>query len=181
MCSLLSHKQVVAGLGLLLVGCLQPPLSAPSSLHSVPSELPGGCTPVSYQVRPALPAPRPIPSDSCVLPVEYRQPGTASSSSYSLRPSLPSVVPAPQCSYAADYRWLVGCLQQDPISQRWRVRFASPEAGEKHGGELDLLQPGPMHGFASGQFVRVEGELVDPLPLEIKPAYRVHSLQRLPR
>ena len=84
------------------------------------------------------------------------------------------------CSHASDYRWLVGCLHYDGERRRWTVRYGE-EDGDRHGGSLELVNPGPMSGFMAGQMVRVEGELVDPAPLEIKPGYRVGSLQVLRR
>jgi hypothetical protein len=84
-------------------------------------------------------------------------------------------------AHAADYGWLVGCLIHDREHDRWLVRYADPGSPDRHDGTLELLGAGPMAGFWPGQLVRVEGELVDPDPLQIKPAYRVRSLQVLRR
>jgi hypothetical protein len=58
---------------------------------------------------------------------------------------------------------------------RWEVCYA----GEKdhYGGVVILFRPGEMTAFHPGQVVRVAGDLLDPEPHEIKPGYRVRSLQ----
>jgi hypothetical protein len=83
----------------------------------------------------------------------------------------------PAFTHAADYRWLVGCLLARSGRDGWCVRYAAPDGSDPHGGILTLVAPGPMEGFHPGEVVRVEGELVDPLPHEIKPAFRVHAIQ----
>jgi hypothetical protein len=75
----------------------------------------------------------------------------------------------------------VGGLQHDEGKDRWMVRYADPGAGDRYDGMLELFCTGPMNGFRPGQLVRVEGELIDPAPMEIKPAFRVRSLQVLRR
>jgi hypothetical protein len=80
-------------------------------------------------------------------------------------------------SHGADYCWLIGCLEYDPTHQLWSVRYAHWSEPDRYGGQLELVSPGPMTGFRPGRMVRVEGELVDPAPLQTKPAYRVHSIQ----
>jgi hypothetical protein len=82
-------------------------------------------------------------------------------------------------THAADYRWLVGCLQHDPEHDSWSVRYGLPGEPDLYDGLLDLVNSGPMTGFQAGRMVHVEGELVDPAPLEIKPVYRILSLQVL--
>jgi hypothetical protein len=83
--------------------------------------------------------------------------------------------------HAGDYRWLLGTLQRDEARGCWMVHYAGGTEADHYAGWLELIHPGPMTGFRCGQLVRVEGELVDPAPHEIRPAYRVHSLQVLDR
>jgi hypothetical protein len=99
-------------------------------------------------------------------------------------PQLVAAVPRPlelprrfESGYAADYGWLVGHLQFDRTHDRWTVRYAERDSVDRYGGEIELVHTGPMAGFHPGQRVRVEGDLVDPAPMEIRPAYRVRSLQ----
>jgi hypothetical protein len=72
-------------------------------------------------------------------------------------------------------------LQQEPGSTAWSVRYAAADDLDRYQGSLTLVGPDPQAGFHAGQFVRVEGELIDPAPHEIKPAYRVRAMQSLRR
>jgi hypothetical protein len=108
-------------------------------------------------------------------PVFLERPGAARASG----PDRP--VQSPPLGHAADYRWLVGCLEHDPENDQWHVRYADPGEPDRYGGLLELVSPGLMAGFRAGRLVRVEGELVDPAPLQIKPGYRVRSIQELRR
>jgi len=83
-------------------------------------------------------------------------------------------------AHAPDHRWLLGALIYEVRQKRWSVRYTNPGEPDVYGGVLELLDTGPMTGFNSGQLVRVEGELVDPKPHQIKPAFRVLSLRALP-
>jgi hypothetical protein len=96
-------------------------------------------------------------------------------------PLPPPDLSRPLGEHAADYAWLVGCLSHDRDRGTWSVRYADPGEPDRYGGILDLVGPGPMTGLYPGQLVRVHGELVDPVPLEINPAYRVRAIQVLPR
>jgi hypothetical protein len=84
-------------------------------------------------------------------------------------------------THAANYSWLVGCLQYDIAHDVWSVCYADRGDPDRFGGQLALVNPGPMIGFQPGRLVRVEGELIDPAPLETRPAYRAHSIQVLRR
>jgi hypothetical protein len=101
------------------------------------------------------------------------------------RPVPPAVsVPAveagthPAFAHAADYSWLVGYLQRSPRGDAWSVRYAAAE-DDRHGGCLMLVGPEVPAGCRAGLLVRVEGQLVDPAPHEIKPAYRARTVQVL--
>ncbi len=186
-------------------GCQHPRPMAVSRCDT----LPGGQTPWSYQMRPAeegrteavaLP-----PMRRPLLPVQYERveaqrpvvsavawqstPASTWTSSAPVQlvsPQLVAAVARPielpgriECAYAADYGWLVGDLQHDRGHGRWSVRYAGRDSVDRYGGEIELVHTGPMGGFHAGQRVRVEGDLVDPAPMEIRPAYRVRSLQVL--
>jgi hypothetical protein len=81
--------------------------------------------------------------------------------------------------HAPDYRWLVGRLQYVHVRDAWRLRFASAEDDDRHGGTVTLVETGPMIGFQTGQLVRIEGQLVDPSSRQPSPPYRVQSIQLL--
>jgi hypothetical protein len=82
-------------------------------------------------------------------------------------------------SHAGDYHWLTGILTQEAQTGTWSIRYATPEEKDHHGGVMDLLSNGPMTGFYPGQMVRVEGELVDPKPFQIRAAYLARSIEAL--
>jgi hypothetical protein len=83
--------------------------------------------------------------------------------------------------HAGDFHWLLGSLQYDESRRCWIVHYGDEPEKDEYGGWLELINPGTMTGFRKGQLVRVEGELIDPAPHEIRPAYRVHSLQVIRR
>jgi hypothetical protein len=143
-----------------LVGCQHVPPNA---------GLGGGVVPASYAVRPAE------RSDASVV-LTTRPAAAFRPVSYVPRSSRPEPVPL---GHAADYRWIVGVLAHD--GGVWSIRYGGSGDLDRHGGALELLNTGPMDGFWPGRLVRVEGELVDPAPLEVRPAYRVRALHLLAR
>jgi hypothetical protein len=202
---------LTAGLVVLGSGCQnvdsRPPrnsVSAPPSREPENQELPGGSTPTSYRVRPAIPATnlpvvvvptlQPIPvvklPEKAIASANW-QPPVPEKPKLQTPPQLeppvpacrraPTVRTAQQPGHAADYAWLVGCLQHDDKRNRWRVQYAGIDEQDRYGGSLELVNPGPMSGYQNGQMVRVEGDLVDPAPLEITPAYRVLAIQAVQR
>ena len=174
-----------------------------------PDDLPGGEAPASYHLRPAEDGAITVPVPParvrtgqarhrrpCLPPAERTVVAALEWTALSApvgppvacleRPSgartadLPAVFSGcPSLAHAGDHRWLVGFLLHDPAHDRWSVRYASPGEPDLYGGYLQLVNTGPMDGFNVGRLVRVEGELVDPAPLEIKPAFRVRSIQLL--
>ncbi|MFO0879346.1 MAG: hypothetical protein U0840_18525 [Gemmataceae bacterium] len=147
--------------------------------------LPGGVEPNSLAVQVAQ-APGPEPQAE-MAPVAYverrpsrkrRRPAPPPTEAIQMAHSA-SPAPAPEC--APDHQWLVGVLRFDAQRGRWFVRYASPGMTDRFGGELELLRTEPMLGFQPGQVVRVEGQLIDPAPLEILPAYEVRSMQLVTR
>lgn len=147
--------------------------------------LPGGEEPVSFAMRNAS-VPRADEARSGVVTVSYeeRRPTRRRkrSETFAQLREAPATLPeGVRMAYAADHRWLVGPLSQDPVKGCWRLRYAAADAGDRYGGELELLRVGAESGLRVGQVVRVEGRLVDPAPHEIKPAYEVRSLESLAR
>jgi len=168
----------------------RPAQPAPAAAKAAAAALPGGVVPTSYRVVAPTPAsPIPLAAAEVAPPARPEPPAVIQASSrpaaavtdYSQRAAPLPVLPPPPCGCAPGHRWLVGRLEHDPGRDRWWVRYAHPGAGDVYGGVLELFRTGPMEGFRPGQQVRVEGELIDPAPYEIKPGYRVHSLQALSR
>src|SRR5262249_25682671 len=148
----------------------QPAARAPD-----PPALPGGLLPASYRVRPAVSATAEVRQKPTTL--QPPQPHLLPVSGVSPRLIVPTPLPELPFACAVDYQWLVGPLYNDAQRDRWRACYSDGSLPDRYGGVLELVGTGPMNGFYSGQFVRVEGELIDPAPLETKPAYHVRALQ----
>lgn len=128
-----------------------------------PAGLGGGVVPATYVVRRAEPGTAPVQVPPAVRRTTY------------IAPPRHWHIPEPiTTGHAADYRWVVGQLVQERGA--WHVRYGGPNMTDRHGGVLQLLDVGPTVGFHPGQTVRVEGDLVDPAPYEIRPAYRVRMM-----
>jgi hypothetical protein len=108
------------------------------------------------------------------------------------RAEVPQVVPAgmhspepepmlSQDSYghAPDYGWLKGELEYLRARDVWRLRYALADQEDRHGGTVLLVADSLPPGCKSGQFVRVEGQLVNPESDEARPPYWVRTLQVL--
>jgi hypothetical protein len=104
--------------------------------------------------------------------------------------TLPSVaptaepVPAAPAPYTSagyhhnpDYTILVGELFHNARQDTWRLRFAGIDVEDRYGGCVTLANVGrEMADFKHGQYVRVEGAVVDPESREVSPAYRVRDI-----
>jgi hypothetical protein len=156
-------------LGLLSAGCQRSVQRCPCG-----DCLAVGSRAVNVLVEPPPPpvavetAPAPSPEQPALPP----EPGA-------VPPPAPkrTTLPSAHSRHAPDYSWLLGELQYAHVRGAWCVHYAPPDEDDPHGGTVTLVDPGPMTGFRSGQFVRVEGSLVDPASLEPSPAYRVRSIQ----
>jgi hypothetical protein len=93
------------------------------------------------------------------------------------RRSFADITAAPCFAHAGDYTWLSGELQYVYARNVWTVRFASVDEEDRYGGSVTLQPFGPMTEYKSGQYVRVEGQLVDAESHEPSPLYRVRSIQ----
>lgn len=93
-------------------------------------------------------------------------------------PAANSSAPAPQYFNSPDYSILFGVLDYNPRRGTWRLRYADAGDEDRYGGSVTLDGVGrQMAGYASGQFVRVEGNLVDPESHDPSPAYRVKDMR----
>lgn len=188
-----------AGAVVSLAGCLHVPTVTPT-------ELPGGVTPHSFRMRPALPGDQPIapprtaPPQSTQVVATITAPRPVAPLPQEPRP-LPAIVqtaavlPSPRPVPAASTGPIVlAAYRPEPATPkaghagdlRWLVGELTRnrgrwgvrfgEANDRHGGHLVLLDPGHMDGLRPGQLVRVEGALVEPGPHEVEPSYRVRAL-----
>jgi hypothetical protein len=86
--------------------------------------------------------------------------------------------PSPQYYNSPDYSILFGVLDYNARRGTWRLRFADAGDEDRYGGSVTLDGIGrQMEGYVSGQFVRVEGGLVDPESHDASPAYRVKEMR----
>jgi hypothetical protein len=98
------------------------------------------------------------------------------------KPATP--VPAPAAPYVgagyhhnAGYTSLVGELYYNPRQNTWRLRYAGVDEEDRYGGSVTLDSVGrEMSLFKPGQYVRVDGALVNPQSREVSPAFRVRDI-----
>jgi hypothetical protein len=155
---------------------------------------PGGSLPT----RVALPAPTPTPVSlpatvpvptAASAPVAVATPVITSGPVATATPapthlhetrvaSAPSEQTAPKYYNSPDYSILFGVLDFNARRGIWRLRYADAGDEDRYGGCVTLDGVGrQMDGYASGQFVRVEGALSDAESKAINPAYRVKDMR----
>jgi hypothetical protein len=79
--------------------------------------------------------------------------------------------------HSADYGTLVGELHYNPRQNTWRLRYASIDEEDKYGGSVTLNNVGrEMADFKTGQYVRIEGSVVNKESREVSPAYTVRDI-----
>jgi hypothetical protein len=93
-------------------------------------------------------------------------------------PAAPSSSASPQYYNSPDYSILFGVLDYNARRGTWRLRYADAGDEDRYGGSVTLDGIGrQMDGYASGDFVRVEGGLANPESTEASPAYRVKEMR----
>jgi hypothetical protein len=95
------------------------------------------------------------------------------------RPILPQGIRPGTIGHGDNYAWLLGRVYKQRGG--WMIRYAPPGSPDRHEGIMELLFPDPMDHLKEGMLVRVEGDVLDPAPLEIQPAYRVRQWKILSR
>lgn len=93
----------------------------------------------------------------------------------------PVKAPAPYTGagyyHSADYATLVGELHHNPRQNSWRLRYASVDEEDRYGGSVTLHNVGrEMSGFKTGQYVRIEGAVVDKDSRAVSPNYTVRDI-----
>jgi hypothetical protein len=79
--------------------------------------------------------------------------------------------------HSADYGTLVGELHHNPRQNTWRLRYAKVDEEDRYGGSVTLHNVGrEMADFKTGQYVRIEGSVVNKESREVSPAYTVRDI-----
>jgi hypothetical protein len=79
--------------------------------------------------------------------------------------------------HSADYGTLVGELHHNPRLNSWRLRYASIDEEDRYGGSVTLQNVGrEMADFKTGQYVRIEGAVLNKESREVSPAYSVRDI-----
>lgn len=82
------------------------------------------------------------------------------------------------------YRWLRGVVDYDPAKKDWQIIYGlSPEASDKFGGSLTLLDEGRLADFQNDDVVLVEGRIDPDAGRDVlgKPLYRVTRAELIGR
>lgn len=95
------------------------------------------------------------------------------------RRSFADITAKPCYDHDPDYRWLQGELQFMHVRNAWRLRYASVDEEDRYGGSVTLTEVGTMAEYSNGQFVRVEGCIVNAESKDPSPEYRVTSIKPL--
>jgi hypothetical protein len=79
--------------------------------------------------------------------------------------------------HSADYGTLVGELHYNPRQNTWRLRYAKIDEEDRYGGSVTLHNVGrEMADFKTGQYVRIEGAVVEKESREVSPKYTVRDI-----
>jgi hypothetical protein len=94
------------------------------------------------------------------------------------RRSFVDLTAAPCFGHAPDYRWVSGQVEHSQIRKEWRLRYTSADETDHYGGRLVLVENEHVGYLSDGQYVRVEGHLVDPnTPPGCPGVYRVEAFR----
>jgi len=114
-------------------------------------------------VEPPKPPPGPdgfAPAPLIAPPEPERSTAVAKPQASVVKP-LP-VKPGERFGHAPDYKWVTGVLDYHQKGGFWTLRFADSGDDDPWGGKVRLLADDHLTGFASGDVVYVEGELLAP-------------------
>jgi hypothetical protein len=82
---------------------------------------------------------------------------------------------SPAFGRAEDYHWLMGQVEYSRLGQGWR--YGAPGEDDPHGGSVTLTGDRRLRALKDGQYVKVEGSLLNPFDKGRAPAYRVEAFQ----
>jgi hypothetical protein len=133
------------------------------------------------QVQPAAatedkPSPTPTPAPKAPWETSVASPMTPSTTPEEIRPASPNAA-NPNYGHADDYSWVMGQLQYSRIHNTWRLRYAPLDETDPYGGSVTLADDLRNAGFHDGQFVRIDGRLIDANGRSIAPTYEVDSIR----
>jgi hypothetical protein len=166
------------------------PVAVPSAKPVVAPTIMATSAPVAAPVTTPSPTQTPvavpiITTGAAVTPTAAATPSvvtapavTTATSTTAPTASAPQEGAAPQYYNSPDYSILFGVLDYNARRGIWRLRFADAGDEDRYGGcvTLDGVSR-QMDGYTSGQFVRVEGALVDSSSRAISPDYRVKAMR----
>jgi hypothetical protein len=143
------------------------PTNIPAAPRTIPDSTPAGVLPETYLYRPAD---RSRVTEPLVRLAAPRRRSSALQT-VSHRVAAPTAPREGTIGHGDDYRWLLGRIYRQ--REGWMIRYAPPGSPDRHDGNMELLFPEPMDHLKEGTLLRVEGDVLDPAPHEIQPAYRV--------
>jgi len=93
------------------------------------------------------------------------------------RKSFVDITASPCFGHALDYEWLSGQVEYSRILGAWRLRYASVDEVDRFGGSVTLVENSHVSYLRDGEYVRVEGHLVDPKAVGVAPPYKIQSFK----
>ena len=88
------------------------------------------------------------------------------------------ITAAPCFGHSPDYSWVCGQVEYSRVGKEWRLRYASVDETDRFGGRVTLIENTHVGYLADGQYVHVQGHLVNPNDPPGSPAvYRVEAFQ----
>ena len=68
-------------------------------------------------------------------------------------------------------------MQYSAFHKAWRLRYAGLDEVDLYGGTVTLTEDSPLTGLKDGQYVHIEGRLVDVGCRAISPPYEASSIK----
>jgi hypothetical protein len=148
--------------------------------------------PEVIRVAEAKPAPGQSSDGTGVKFVQFEKPEVSSEVSAPLAPVAASA-PAPHAenpvprrafvdisaqpcfNHSEDYSTLSGRLEH--FGRSWRLRFASVDEVDPYGGSVTLVQDTRLGEHHDGEYVQVQGHLLDGEARRSAPSYQIDSIQ----
>jgi hypothetical protein len=94
------------------------------------------------------------------------------------RRSFVDITAAPCFEHAPDYAWVSGQVEYSRVRKEWRLRYASVDETDRFGGRVTLIENEHLGYLADGQYVRLQGHLVNPNDPPGSPAfYRIEGFR----
>jgi hypothetical protein len=163
----------------------QPTAPTPAAIAQAAPQTQWAANPALVPVKAEAPAPEPAVevAKPQTAPPEKPLPLEQSGSTATAEPA-PAIhtngekaTTATGFGHAEDYSWLSGQLQYSHFNKAWRLRYASVDEADLHGGSVTLSEDLHMAGLKDGQYVRLEGRLVNPDAKGSAPMFQVNSIQ----